>query len=73
MMTMRSHVVTLTAGFWESPVNRDPISVDMQRSWVGFLLPFQIREERVKQKGKLLAWSYREHALLRRAVIALLL
>ena len=43
MMTMRSHVVTLTAGSWESPVNRDPIAVDMWRSWVWILLAFSLQ------------------------------
>jgi hypothetical protein len=38
----------------------------------GFFLPFHNREEG-EAKGKLRAWSCREHALLRRAVVALLL
>jgi len=40
MMTMRSHVVTLTAGSWESPVNRDPIAGGYVEELGGILLAF---------------------------------
>jgi hypothetical protein len=36
----------------------------------GFFLPFHIREEEAEAKGKLRAWSCREHSLLRRPVVA---
>jgi hypothetical protein len=46
IITIRSHVVTLTAGSWESPVNRDPIVGGYVGGvgW-GFFLPFHIREK----------------------------
>ena len=64
-------MVTLIAGSWESPVNRDPIAGGYVESWVGILLAFLHQRGDGEAKGKLRAWSYREHALLRTAVVAL--